>query len=228
MPQRAHYRVSAIGTLGPEGNPVEEFSYGLSVARQEGEGGAGGTLDLNDDQALDIATSLIDYHRAGVMGIHPSAILRQVRIASILPSGKYARDPWVVPTGVVRGGGPEGNTLPQAALVVSLETARYGPTGKGRFFLPMPTFALEPDYQISPADAQGVRDRTVQLINEINDEPGFDVLGLGVCIASSKGYNTRVTGVRVGRVIDTLRTRRRSLLEDYNKPRAVAPANPPG
>jgi hypothetical protein len=102
------------------------------------------------------------------------------------------------------------------ALAVSLNTPRRGPSGKGRFFLPMPAVTINPgNLEISAADAQGVADSAAQWLNDLGNEPGVDVLGLAAVVASTKGYNTRVSSVRVGRVLDTIRTRRRSLKEAY-------------
>jgi hypothetical protein len=55
-----------------------------------------------------------------------------------------------------------------------------------------------------------------QLITDMGNENGIDVTGQRVVVVSSKGYNSEVTGVRVGRVLDTMRSRRRSLPETYD------------
>lgn len=227
MVLKHHYRVSAIGTIGPVSAPVEGFSYGVSMARSEGEGGTDGDLQINLDQARDIAADIRAFHTAAGAHIAGQAVLRQVKVASIGPNGKYTREPLIVDIPPSPGSGISGNVLPQAALCVSLESERYGPTGKGRFFLPCPSTQMDSNFQISAAVAEEVRATTVRLLDALNDEPGIDVLGLGVCIASSKGYNSRVTKVRVGRVIDTMRSRRRALLEAYTAHQFLAGANPP-
>jgi hypothetical protein len=45
-----------------------------------------------------------------------------------------------------------------------------------------------------------------------------------VMVASSAGYNTQVTGITVGKVVDTQRRRRRSLEENYGPEIPLAPA----
>lgn len=218
-----HYRISAVGTLGPLAAPVESFSYGLSMARDGGEGGEDGVVAMNRDQAVDIAEDFRSYHADVNTAIAPSAILKQVVVAKINALGNYSSDPFVIDVAPTPGGGADRGSLPQASLCVSFGTERYGPTGMGRFFLPMPSHAVGADFSIGALAAEAVRNRTVQLVDNLNDEPGIDVLGIGVCVSSTKGYNSRVTKVRVGRVIDTMRSRRRSLLEQYTPYGLVAP-----
>jgi hypothetical protein len=104
----------------------------------------------------------------------------------------------------------------QVAFVVSLNTARRGPTGKGRCFLPCPGMALFPsDGLTDAATAQAAAVSFAQLVSDLNNVPGIDGVAPKVTIASSKGYNSDVTSVRTGRVFDTMRSRRRSQEELY-------------
>ena len=141
--------------------------------------------------------------------------------------GKYVEDARVVNVTDTMGGGAETNgaayARAQTALAVSLVTGRRGPTGKGRFYLPCPTALHDDTFLISAAAAEGVRASAVTLINDLNNLPGLDSFpSFGVVVASSKGYNTPVTGVRVGRVVDVIRSRRSSIAEAYTTVAAVA------
>ena len=49
----------------------------------------------------------------------------------------------------------------------------------------------------------------------MNNRPGVDFSDVVVVIASTKGTNSPVTAVRVGRVPDTIRSRRTALPEGY-------------
>jgi hypothetical protein len=58
-------------------------------------------------------------------------------------------------------------------------------------------------------------------VNNLNNWPAADVNDPKVIVASSKGYNTTVTGIRVGQAFDTIRTRREDLMETYGATLAV-------
>jgi len=69
---------------------------------------------------------------------------------------------------------------------------------------------------IAESDVNTIRARAATMLSDINNAPGYDSGGAPtVVVASTKGYNTPVTGVRVGRVMDTIRSRRRQLSESY-------------
>lgn len=111
----------------------------------------------------------------------------------------------------------------QVSLVASLTTdADRGLASRGRIYLPSPKLAINSTYgTIEAADAISVANRVAVLINSINDWPGWDAVtewaGMRVQVVSSVGAGAMrpVTGVRVGRVLDTQRRRRKSLLEQY-------------
>jgi hypothetical protein len=49
----------------------------------------------------------------------------------------------------------------------------------------------------------------------VNNQPGFDQNGNVVVVASTFGALTPVTAVSIGRVLDTMRSRRNALQEAY-------------
>lgn len=221
MPFAPHTRVTAIGTLG---TGADRFSYGLNL------GFTGAPAALPQAGLEDITASIKAMHKRATSGVSADAVLTEVKFASIGADGKYTADPVVI---AVTGGAGGGNNafnqvLPQSALAVSLMTDRRGPSGKGRFYLPMPAFATAGanSFQITQANADGVRDSVQTMLNEILNAPGLDnvnnELDPVVVVASTKGFNTPVTGVRVGRVVDTIRTRRNALSENYTTIAPVA------
>lgn len=214
MPYAPHLRVTALGTLG-NGAGVERFSYGFTMVNK-----SLGIPFFAPDAAVwaDLAEDVRAFHARPDTHLSAMAILREVKIASIGVDGKYTAAPAIVNVVDTPGthGFSYGYTSPQSALAVSLVTARRGPTGKGRFYLPMPIIAPDPaTLLLSLGDVEGVRTSTVQLVNDLNNLPGVDVANLEVGVASTKGYNTLVRGVRCGRVMDTVRSRRRQLDENY-------------
>lgn len=211
MPYAPHIRVTALGRLGATG---ERFAYGLNMSAL----GANPTVTANFPTWDDIAADIRDFHGSQSANLSATAILEEVKFASIGPDGKYTSDPYLVDVADAPGGvAANAFVLPQTALAVSLNTARRGPTGKGRFYLPMVSRSVDPvTCLLSVADATTTATGTATLISNLNNQPGVDQFpGFQVVVASTKGYNTPVTSVRVGRVLDTIRSRRRQLDEQY-------------
>lgn len=113
--------------------------------------------------------------------------------------------------GDVPGSGSGGTKPLSSAVCVSLYSNRPGPTGKGRFFLPQTHHNIASDFRFSDADADAIKAGAVGLITAM--EP----LLTKPEVVSSYGYNTTVTKVRVGRVPDTMRSRRNALLEAHRE-----------
>jgi hypothetical protein len=221
MAFRPHLRVSAIGTLGSTG---EQFSYSLSMAeRADGNFLDSLFLSANEDVFSDVCDDVATYHGRATTRLRSAAVLTHVKVAAIGADGKYLSDPYIKDYNVPGAESGGGSTPPQVSLAISLVTARRGPSGKGRFYLPLPAWGVDSNsFLIQEQNANDSRGSAVTLINDLNNQPGIDVLGLGVVVASTKGYNTPVTGVRVGRVLDTVRTRRNKLQEQYTGVAAVA------
>jgi hypothetical protein len=214
------------------GGAAEQFSYGLSIAKAVDSGEIGPAfstfLQPNNTVLADIAADMRAFHVRSATQISPAAVLEVVKIAPIGSDGKYLADAVVVNVVDAPGGSLESpavitSTLPQSAVAVSLVTARRGPTGKGRFYVPMSPQPLDQTTLLMSETARdNLKASTQTLINALNNQPGVDALDLKVVVASSKGYNTVVTGVRVGRVVDTIRSRRRSIPETFDAPLPVS------
>jgi hypothetical protein len=213
VPFAPHLRLSAIGHLGDPG-AGEDFVFTISIGTPQGIPAlpASGW----DGYASDCANDLRAFFKQATTHVSGRAVLREAKLAFIGADGRYTRDPYLVPIADGAGAGSDqGQTLPQAALAVSLVTERRGPSGKGRFYLPMPVLPIGFSLLADQAQCQEVAVNAAQLIANLGNAPGWDVDSGGVVVASTKGFNTPVTGVRVGRVVDTIRTRRRSLSESY-------------
>ncbi len=218
MPYAAHHRLTLSGTLGQAIGGTEAFSFGVNLDKATGD-----AVQPNQAQFDDLVADSIAFFARPTTGIRAATLLRTVKLARIGVDGKYVERPFIA--AVNQAGGATTGTIHafQTALAVSLLTDGYGPTRKGRFYLPTPNAVVsEVDGSITAVAATNVRDSVVTWLEAINDEPGIDALNWGVAIASSKGYNTRVSGVRVGRVLDTIRSRRTSLLESYTATTGLA------
>jgi hypothetical protein len=200
------------------------------MTNQNGNGdvsGASGVVSLSDAGWVDVADDIKGFHGDSRSTISAFAVLEEVKIAKIGADGKYMEDARLIDVADTIGGGFENGattrTLPQTAVAVSLVTGRRGPTGKGRFYIPMPLVGvISTTLLMDPAQAQGIGAAAQDLVNNINNAPGVDFTTIKVCVSSSKGYNTEVTGVRVGRVVDTIRSRRAQLDETYGAVLPVA------
>lgn len=212
MPYAPHFRVSALGRIG---NGAERFSYGINV---QGSGDPRATEAGWTDVAGDIKT----FHTSVGAGIAAHCVLESVKVASIGPDGKYLHDALEIAiTGGAGSGNGGGVFPPQIALSVSLLTNRRGPGGRGRLYLPCPTYNVDATngFQISAGAAGLVATAVRDLLNNIRNAPGLDNVNNSLdplpVVASTKGTNTEIIGVRVGRVLDTIRSRRGALAENY-------------
>lgn len=158
------------------------------------------------------------------VGLWSGSRVSLVKSAVIGTNGLYTGEPFIDEfTPVPFGGTASVPSFPfQVSLCMSLQTGQRGPRKRGRVYLPTPLVTLEPDGQFQAAQAIAIRDRFATFLNNLNNHTGPDAQAPEVVIASSKGLNTIVNGVRVGRVLDTMRSRRRSLPEDYTALAAVS------
>jgi hypothetical protein len=153
--------------------------------------------------------------------------LTDARLYRIDESGRMVGNPHMrllQPTQYQNGGLTAGKYPPQVALVVTTVAPNRGPARFGRFYLPMPGFTLEADSRLSAANRDllltevrdyliGVRDGlTIPMAPDLADAPVANVSARG---NDGAGTLQRVSEIRIGRVLDTQRRRRRALAEDY-------------
>jgi len=216
-----HLRATAIGRLAQS---VERFAWGLNIGRGDGSAftkdnaGVEGTTYF-----ADVAADFRAFHTDPFTGINSSCVLEEVKFAFIGSNGLYTRDPIVVPVTQAGGGGGSNPMPPQVAVAVSTTTDRRGPTGRGRFYIPMPVNSMEPpSLQMSDVTRIQIQGAAGRFLNAVGNQPGFDLTDARPVIVSSRGYNTPITGVRVGRTYDTIRSRRSQLVEAYGLVTAVS------
>lgn len=214
MPAPAHSLITFSGVFGSFTAPVEIWSFGVKTA----------VVNLGSQAARKaMATQMETAFATHLGGRLPSnVVLTRTRWAEINPVGLVARET----DGAYSQGdatlghictGSGGSIMPlQTALVVSLNTPRPGPTGKGRFFLPFPAVSLANDFRITATDASTIGAAVKSFLDAINTAVSTGPTQVGkIVVASSKGYLSEVTSMRIGRVPDTLRSRRSALLEAY-------------
>lgn len=210
MPYAPHIRMTAIGRLGTA--TKEKFAYSLNLGRSDN-----GVIPYEPNSTVwnDLANDVRAWH-SGNSYTSVRAVLEVVKFAYIGPNGKYTADPIIVDVVDTPGAVMGVNVAPQVALAISLNTNRRGATGRGRFYQPMPGIDIGNDLLVPDGIRDAAQAAAAQFLANVGNQPGLDVMDIHAVVASNKGYNSRVTGVRVGRVLDTVRSRRRQLPESYD------------
>lgn len=218
MPYVPHYRATFSGELGAVGVPVEIFSFGISIS-----GGTG--VFLTQPEMGGFATALAPAWAAVAPRLGTNVRCTRIRVASVGPEGLVVRDG----TGaLVQGddltvrpatGGVPMIFPPQISLAVTTLSNFAGPNGRGRFYLPGPVFGIGADLRLVAGDRDGYLTAAKAFVDAINAGSESKTQGRA-CVASKgsvlkgiAGGNRTITKVGVGRVYDTIRSRRSALLE---------------
>jgi len=157
------------------------------------------------------------FHADVAARISSAAKLTFVKLNMINTAGHYASDSTYEDIFTAINGGltPTNPIANQLALAITLTTAvERGRAAKGRFYLPLPAMVLGSDGLVQTVDRDAVKTRALTMVNAISAvSANYDV----AVFSRKQGSPTHrvVTGVQVGRVLDTQRRRRRSLLEAY-------------
>lgn len=198
-------RLAVIGTL----YGVESFTWTLSL-RPVNFGNA--APDVVPQGVIDAVTT---FHTAPEVAAGAGARLTTIKLNEIGTDGRYVSDGDTVQHDFetsIPGVGTS-NLPAQIANVVTLRTAaQRGRASSGRFYYPATGRVVSSDGRLSAATAAAVAVDATTLLNSLNAAlPDWQV-----AVMSSIGTGTTrpVTHVEVGRVLDTMRSRRRSLEEE--------------
>lgn len=163
------------------------------------------------------------YHGSTTAQIHTAAKLAYLKMNVVGLDGRYV-DPNTIEhvySPVVSGGGATVLYPNQVTLVISLTTdVSRGYAHRGRYYMPLPVFpVVEADGMISAVAAGFAAGAAGAFIQALANEPGLDlgVFDQRVLVMSkaNQGSTHVVTGIDVGRVLDTQRRRRADLPESY-------------
>jgi len=202
-----HFYVQWGGKL--PGN--ESWSCGIRLL-------SGGGNPINDPTMnTAISNAVKAYHSASGTFISEAAKLSFVKVNIIGINGLYEAD--TTQETVIAdlpGGGPATPPYPnQIAMAVSLTTGfSRGPAHRGRFYLPLPGFVIDTMGQISVSNAQGLKNTTETFLAALTTAGGTNVPAV-MSRKSGAATSRPITGCEIGRVLDTQRRRRRSLIEAY-------------
>ena len=208
-PGPPHIRLTWRGIFAQNDAAVEEWDWSLKTSQP--------ATPLDGPTLVARAQSMSDLWVATIADTQTTPIvLTEVIYAVTDGAGKVQRFPdgaYVQGKLSVNHKGAnqaQGHMPLQTALTVSLMSHRPGATGRGRFFLPLQVPGeIADDFRVTQAFTNLVATRAAALVSGVN------ALGNPCVINSSKGYNSTVTGVRVGRAPDTMRSRREKVAETY-------------
>lgn len=147
--------------------------------------------------------------------ISEGARLTTIKINEIGVDGKYVNDETVLYDFNPTVAGTSGtHHPPQVALAVTLGTdVNRGRAKSGRFYLPAPGQPAAIDGLLELSQQMAYANAAAAMLSGIEDS----LVGWQPGVTSNLGNGEQrvVTNLRVGRVFDTIRTRRNALNEDY-------------
>lgn len=200
-------RLVAIGSL-PGG---EQWTWSLSYI------GNFGPVEAPTEVPQGVLDAIETFHEDTNVGLGTGVTLTAVKLNEIGTNGRYANVSetveYVYDTPVQAA-----NTIqipPQAATAVSLLTnKKRGLAHRGRFYLPRLGYSTGTDGRMDVTRQTQLATATVTMLQGIGTALGSAHV-LGVVSDRRTGAQTAVTEIAVGRVLDTIRSRRKKLEEDY-------------
>lgn len=209
-------RLAVIGTL----YGTETFTYSLSLRPD---------FDAPDFPPSVVPQGVID----AVVDFHTdpqhsltgtAAALTMIKLNEIGPNGRYANQGETVQHEFETPVPGVGVSIhpPQTAVAVTLRTAkRRGRAHAGRFYVPMLGQSVGSDGRMTNGSQFGLAAAATAFLDELQTA----LAGYRVAVLSNIGTGEveSVTHVAVGRVVDTMRSRRTSLDEDYLDGEPLAP-----
>lgn len=216
-----HIRLSVNGDIGDPAAPVEIFSWGLSLSTPLVALPAGYPSGA---QRTAVEGLLSAMHSSPALFISNQCRIRQFKWARIGPDGSYTEAPFVTPANIA--GGSSGRPYPpQCSIGVTLESDDTYPSTKGRFYLPAPTTSLQisgDSFVIENSQMTDLMTVVGDTLQGINDALATTTPAYALVVASQGRTspvrppgNPVISGMRIGRAVDTQRRRRNNLVEDY-------------
>lgn len=222
MPFPPHYRAVIDGGWLNGTDVVERWSTSYRITSDQAFGaGLLNEQDYINNELTDFCTRLF----AGPAFTN-QVFVDKLSFNRIGPDGRYAdgsasHSKVLTGASIIKGTNTGGRHMPlQVAMVGSLRSdVARGPGSHGRMFLPCPDVVLGSDYTVPVVDRDVVLGR---LVDAFNHADGVATAATGItfypALVSAKGTTGtrhRITRVGLGRVLDTVRSRRRSLPENH-------------
>lgn len=198
-------RLVAIGTL----YNAETFSWSISLSPEDSSADAPAAVPAG------VISAITAFHTSNLVALGSGARLTMVKLNEIGRDGRYVSQGdtvWHEFATPVAGIGTT-NHPAQCSLAVTLRTdAARGRASSGRFYIPYIGATLQADGRLAVAAATDVANAATTMLEALETAlPGWAV---SVMSNIGEGTRRRVSHVEVGRVVDTIRSRRTSLEED--------------
>jgi len=225
---RQSLHITCTGQLGTGGGAGEEiFSFGFRASGLA-DFDAAGALDGLDVPAIAVLCG--EYFQDATLHLHQDAHLFKVKVAAISTTGHYIEgaDPVEAEPdpGGVHGSDSTIRHPNQIAVCISTRTnTTVGRATRGRFFLPLPADGVNVTGKVDAARATARAELTASFFTSLNTEleaGSGDDSNLCIMSNSGAGRTLGITKIRVGTVLDTIRSRRNALSEDYSADVAVS------
>lgn len=215
-----HLLFSARGTLGQGANPGEAWSCGLRCSRPAGFTDDQADMDSHAEDVFKDWAAFITTASARVSNV---VRLTEVRAYSIGTDGLSGQRPIGMSSSPPVQGVSASSVHPwQCSLVLTLVAEGRGQGRLGRIYLPPQAVDLDGDGGVAPGQITGILAACKTLIESVGNKVGVDS-GFGVRVVGTTqrpgqdGTIREVKSIRLGRVVDTQRRRRRSLDEQYQE-----------
>jgi hypothetical protein len=222
--------MTMFGFLGGETGP-EIWSCSIALAKGPEEANLSELFNAQPNNTVwtDLSNDCQIWFSRPQSRIKPWARLRGVKFAAIGADGRYTgppieRDAFNTPGGGSGSLGASSHPY-QVALATTFHTSGDLGRLKGRIYQPAPDIPSSgATGQIAIEAADEVRGSMDQFLEAIGNQPGADVLDLRAVVASqgrrnpdgsqrTPPQNVAITGVSVGRVLDTIRSRRNKITD---------------
>jgi hypothetical protein len=214
MPVPRHFRITFRGIFK---NTPEEWSFHLKYSRQSGTS-PDATVDSVDATAVTNAWNV--FADAGYMS--SATVMTDWRVYVMGLDNRLEGNPRIIEFPV--GSRPEGagvaNKPPQIACAITSVGPDRGPAKNGRFFIPALSTPVGTDLRMSLADQTALLNASVAFVKDVSN-----AIDIPVGLESSELVNVSERGgpngtmqvvdhMSVGRVLDTIRSRRSKLVEE--------------
>lgn len=214
-----HHLLVYRGHFGTATTERETWSFGIRV--KPGAPGTEGQLGNLDDSQM---AGLRDEGAVLIGGanslVSNAAFFDELRHYTIGTDGRAEGEVQIARMPAPQAG-PVGSPRPpwQNALAVTLDAGFPAKGRFGRFYMPCPAVTVDDSGLINLAQAETIFAGVTTFLTNISNFPGLD-LGWGVAVVGGTGVDGTmrpVEQIRLGRVVDTQRRRRRQVEEAYLK-----------
>lgn len=211
MPVPTHFKFTFRGDFK---ETPEHWSFGMHFSRDNVAGPDQTVSDIDTDAVTDALRAFFD---SGVGQVPNNALATDWRAYEIGTDGRMENDPLVVDlTGEAIDGSGGMAYPPQICTVITTVAEHRGPARFGRFYLPT-RLPIASDSRATASDCTNLVEAVSTFMKDVSNAIDMGVGGSseGLNISAiSGGHRQAIDHLECGRALDTLRNRRKSLLEE--------------